>query len=329
MRRREINLRMMDGELIGVFGANGFIGRHLTRRIAAQGFNARAVSRRFHSEFVTEVSPTVEVVTADLNRPLETLSALQGVDVAIQLISTSSPGLGNSHIVADIEDNIIPHVEFLKSCIQAKVRKIIFVSSGGTVYGPGAPTPTPETAPTNPISSHGLTKLVVEKYIQMFASTDGIEYNILRLSNPYGQGQEFHKGQGLIPAVLEKYARGAPVEVYGTGNARRDYIYISDVVDAIVLAIPFSENGILNVGSGESRSIIEVLDEIERYLPSPLARRFITGRSTDVELSVLDITAARSKLNWHPKVPFSMGIARTVAESRRLPLVNRAPNSSP
>ena len=113
----------------------------------------------------------------------------------------------NDHEIADIAENVIPHVQFLKSCVQAGVKRYIFLSSGGTVYGPGAPTPTPETSQTNPISSHGLTKLVVEKYIQMHGHVDGLEYIILRVANPFGPGQEFRKGQGLIAAILDHWRK--------------------------------------------------------------------------------------------------------------------------
>jgi len=299
--------------LIGVFGANGFIGKHLTKRLTQLSLQTRVVSRRFDMRFQAELAGKAEFVTADLHRPLEVLGTLQGLDVAVQLISTSSPALRNSHVVADIQDNIIPHIEFFQTCIQAGVKKVVFLSSGGTIYGPGAPTPTPETAPTNPISSHGLTKLVVEKYLQMFGKVEGLSYVILRLANPYGEGQEFHKGQGLIPAVLERYARGAPVNVFGSGIARRDYIYISDVVDAIVAAIPGNENHVLNIGSGETRSIMEVLNEVEKHLPSPLVKNFVPERSTDVPVSCLDIRAARTVLRWDPKISFSVGVANTVA----------------
>ena len=223
--------------MIGVYGADGFIGRHLVRYLAARGAPVRAVSRKFDPSFVTSVSGSVEFVEGDLGQPLAMASSLQDVTTVVQLISSSSPGLMNDHAVTDITENVVPHVQFLQNCLRAGVKRYIFLSSGGTVYGPDAPVPTPETCPTNPISSHGLTKLFVEKYIQMHGHVDGLEYVILRVANPFGPGQTYRKGQGLVPAIVDRWQKGLPIRVFGDGAARRDYIYIDDVIEAVDAAI--------------------------------------------------------------------------------------------
>lgn len=301
--------------MIAIYGSNGFIGRHLVRRLAERGLPARAVSRRHDPDFVREVDGSVEFVEADLFDPLAMTASLGEVDTVVQLISTSSPGMRNDHTVVDIQENVIPHVQFLRDCVQAGVRRFVFLSSGGTVYGPGSEVPTPETAPTRPISSHGLTKLMVEKYIEMHALTEGLEYVILRLANPYGPGQEFRKGQGLIPAVLDHHRRGLPVRVFGQGLAQRDYVYIDDVVDAITSAITHEEltATTLNVGSGQPRSVLEVLHALEAALGTGIRHEFVDARSTDVDVSWLDISRARDLIGWKPETPFDEGIRRTVA----------------
>ncbi len=213
--------------MIGIYGADGFIGRHLLSRLAGANLPLRAVSRKFEKSSVSELRGIVEFVEANLHDQLAMASSLQGVDTVVQLISSSSPGLENQLNVVDIQDNVIPHVAFIRSAIEAGVQKYVFLSSGGTVYGPGALTPISENAPTNPISSHGLTKLTIEKYLQMHGHVDGLKYLILRVSNPFGPGQSFRKGQGLIPAVLEHYARGQPARIFGDGKAMRDYILLT------------------------------------------------------------------------------------------------------
>src|SRR5690606_37125238 len=130
---------------------------------------------------------------------------------------TSSPALMNEHLTVDILENVIPHIDFLRVCTTLPIRRIVFLSSGGAVYGPSVSTPTTESAPTNPISSHGLTKLMVEKYIQMHSEIDGLEYAILRVANPFGPGQIYQKGQGLIPAILDRWHRREPIRILGTG----------------------------------------------------------------------------------------------------------------
>lgn len=305
--------------MIGIFGANGFIGKHLVRRFAKGGQSIRAVSRRFDEEFVADHrDDDVEFVVADFGDSIGMASALQGVDIVIQLISTSSPGLQNNYVIHDIEENVTPHVEFLQNCLQVGVRRYIFISSGGTVYGPGSDQPFKETHPTNPICSHGLTKLMVEKYLRMYGHLDGIEYGILRLSNPFGPGQEFHKGQGLIPVILGCLRDGRPLGVYGDGLARRDYIYIDNVIDAIESAVTSSAIGqtILNIGSGETRSVIEVIDAVEKAANRRIEREFIKARKTDIAISSLDIGRARQVLGWCPRVSFEDGIRNTLEYKR-------------
>ena len=300
--------------MIGVYGADGFIGRHLVRRLAERGALVRAVSRKFDPSFTESLEGKVDFVEADLRHSLDMASSLQDIDTVVQLISTSSPGLGNGYEVVDIQENIVPHVEFLRACVQAGVKRYVFLSSGGTVYGPDAPVPTPETCPTTPINSHGLTKLVVEKYIQMHGHVDGLDYAILRVANPFGPGQEFRKGQGLVPALIDRWRKGRKVTIFGDGRARRDYVYIGDVIDAVeaTLTSTVEPRLILNIGSGETRSVVEVIETIESVTGHRFERNYVGDRKTDVEVSNLDISRAREILGWKPKTEFREGIEKTV-----------------
>ena len=301
--------------VVAVFGAGGFLGSHLVAGLCAAGWPLRAIARSVEPALAARRSPSCEVIEADLRDPLATTAALQGVDTVVQLVSTSSPGLGNSLNVSDIQENVIPHVQAMRIAIDAGVRRYVFVSSGGTVYGPGAAVPTPEDAPQNPISSHGLTKLTIEKYLQMHAHVDGLDTVILRLANPFGPGQRFRKGQGLIPAVLGRVQQGLPVRIFGEGAARRDYVYVDDVSDALLRAIaaPGAAGQTLNIGSGQGRSVAEVIDMIEDLLGGPIARENVGARKTDVDVNILDIRRAREVLGWSPRIAFRDGLARTLA----------------
>jgi UDP-glucose 4-epimerase len=300
--------------MIGIYGANGFIGRHLVTRLAELGMQVRAISRKFDGPFTESFGGMVEFIEADFRQSLAMLSSLQGVDTVVQLISTSSPGLGNNYAVADIQENVVPHVEFLQACVQAGVKRYVFLSSGGTIYGPATQVPTPEDSPTNPISSHGLTKLMVEKYVQMHGYVDDLDYAILRVANPFGPGQKFRKGQGFIPALIDRWRKGQKVTIFGKGEARRDYIFIGDVIEAIAAALTSTENPklILNIGSGETRSVVEVIETLEAATGHRFERDYVTARTTDVDVSSLDIGRAREVLGWAPKIGFREGIERTL-----------------
>jgi len=301
--------------MIGIFGANGFMGRNLVRRLVRRDHPVRAVSRRFAPSLRHSVDGRVEFVEADIRDPLATAASLQGLDTVVQLVSTSSPASQNCHATFDIHENVIPHVAFMQAAVDAGVRRYVFASSGGTVYGPACVTPTPEHAPTSPICSHGLTKLTIENYLRMHATVDGLEAVILRISNAFGPDQEFRKGQGLIPAVLGRVAHGLPVQILGDGKAVRDYVFIDDVIDAFEAALTHAGavGGTFNVGSGEGHSVVDVLDAVERELGRPIQRVQGPHRRTDAPVSLLDIAAAARVLGWRPRTTFADGLRRTVA----------------
>lgn len=300
--------------MIGIYGANGFIGRHLTRRLLAERRKLVTVARNYDARPESDERP--RVVTADL-RDRDLISrSLDGVSTVVQLMGCSTPAQGNARTTEDIKSNVIPHVEFLNLCIESGVRRFVFLSSGGAVYGPVDSVPVPETAATNPISSHGVTKLMVEKFIELHAQQDGLDYVILRVANPFGPGQVFRNGQGLIPALLKRYREGQPVTILGDGSAGRDYVYIDDVVDAIVAAVDLPDRArvILNVGTGVSRSIIEVVRTIETVGDLSFELERVPARPSDVPNIALDISRARQVLGWEPRTDFKDGVARTVAQ---------------
>lgn len=304
---------MIARDVIGVFGANGFIGRHVVGRLAAMGAEVIAFGRDFPPDFHDAVGSHVETRRIDITDELETHATLQGVTHVIQLINTSTPAMGNKRVVADLALNVAPQVSFIESCIMAGVKNFIFISSGGTVYGIPKRKPIPETHPTSPLNSYGLGKLMVEYYLNMLTRGSDLGYTVLRVSNPFGPGQLSHKGQGLVPAVLKQFAAGAPVTIFGDGLSERDYIYIEDVVDAIIACIDRGPlNDAINIGSGHGRTVLEVIDAIEEVLGQPIDRTFTEARFTDTPCNVLDISKAKQLLGWTPRTDFQEAIRVTV-----------------
>lgn len=303
----------MDG-MIGIYGANGFMGRKLLRHFSNLGRPVRAVSRVFDPEFRCSLSGAIEFLEADFEDSSAMAASLRGVDAVVQLVSASSPASHERCPRIAMRNDLEPHVAFMKTAIDAGVRRYVFASSGGTVYGPQDTTPTPEDAATAPICRHGLDKLTIEHHLRMHACVDGLEIVILRIANAYGPGQVFRKGQGLIPAVLDRVAQGLPVQVLGKGTAVRDYVYIDDVVEAFDAALnqPRATGGVFNVGSGRGRTIIDVIQAIESELGAPIERIHVPIRHTDVIRSVLDVAKARQELGWRPRTGFQEGLRRTI-----------------
>lgn len=309
--------------MIGIYGANGFMGRNLLRHFTNLGRPVRAVSRVFDPELRRSLSGAVEFVEADLGDSSAMSASLRGVEAVVQLVSSSSPASHERCPGIAMRTHVEPHVVFMQAAIDEGVRRYVFASSGGTVYGPQDTTPTPEDAATAPICRHGLDKLTIEHHLRMHSRVDGLEVVILRIANAYGPGQAFRKGQGLIPAVLDRVAQGLPVHVLGDGMAVRDYVFIDDVVAAFAAALerPRAAGGVFNVGSGRGHTVIDVIRAIERELGTPIKRIRMPTRRTDVDASVLDVTKAGQELGWRPRTGFKEGLRRTIDWWRSAPIV--------
>lgn len=293
-----------------VLGGRGFVGSHLVDGLLAAGYRVRSFGRLHTGHH--EPRPGLEYFDGNFENLDDVRSALEGCDVCYHLISTTLPKSSNGDPCYDIESNLIGTVRLLDCAVSKGVKKIIFTSSGGTVYGNPRYTPIPESHPTDPICSYGITKLAVEKYLEMFRTLHGLEYQVLRLANPYGERQLTHGSQGVIAIFLGKILRGESVEIWGDGSSIRDYLHISDVTRALIRSIEpgLTEERVLNIGSGIGVSVNELLEMIEAVTGRTSDKKYLPGRVFDVPSNVLDISAAYRCFNWSPQVGFTEGIAR-------------------
>lgn len=299
--------------VVGVFGANGFIGRHLTAALLARGYKTVCFGRQFPLDFQARFGDRVEMRLVDLHNDIETHRKLFGITHVVQLINSSNATIGNNKVIADIHSNIIPHVSFINSCIMSGVSSFTFLSSGGTVYGRPQTVPITEDHPTFPLNSYGLTKLFTEQYLRMLCRGASMGFNILRVANPYGPGQTGVGGQGLIGTILQKCREQQPLTIFGDGLNERDYLYIDDTVDAIIRALEHDPlNDVVNVGSGKGRSILSVVEAVEAALGRNIVREHVAHRETDAPSNILDPTKAENLLGWKAVTPFQEGVARTV-----------------
>lgn len=296
-----------------VLGGRGFIGSHLITALLSHGYRVRCFDRPHVVTLGRDLldTPGFVLIEGDLANEAEIAEAIDGCDICYHLVSTTLPKSSNADPVYDIESNVVASVKLLNHAVKSGVRKIIFASSGGTVYGNPVSIPIQESHPTNPVCSYGISKLAIEKYLGLFKQLHGLDYTVLRIANPFGERQRTHSSQGAVAVFLNKVLRGEPVEIWGDGSVVRDYIHIADVVDALLAALDQkSSEHVFNIGSGQGLSLNELLDAIERVTKCKAIRQYVTGRPFDVPASVLSIERARVALGWSPQVDFEQGLAR-------------------
>ena len=289
-----------------VLGGKGFIGSHLVKALINDGHSVRVFDRNASES--EEMSENIEYISGDFTDIFAIAEALTGIDVVYHLISTTVPSTSNLDMVNDIETNLVSTLRLLKTMVSVGVNKIVFLSSGGTVYGNPKMNPIPETHPLNPICSYGIVKVAIEKYLFLFNQLHGVEYNILRVSNPYGANQQHYGVQGVIPTFLLKALRNEPITIWGDGTIERDYIYINDLVCASVKAGKEMFNDVFNVGSGVLTSINEIINTIEEVSNLKLKLNNLPQRNFDVQSISLDCLYAKTKFDWTPRCGLNEGI---------------------
>lgn len=296
-----------------ILGGGGFLGSHLCEDLLTRGHDVRILDRPNLARFKPfQHHETVEWIDGDFVNLKDVDSAVSGCDIVFHLVSTTLPRSSNENPVYDVETNIVGTLHLLESVRKHKVRKIIFVSSGGTVYGIPREIPIKESHPTDPICSYGISKLAIEKYMSLFNLLHGIEYCVLRLSNPFGERQRVSAAQGAVTVFLHKALRNQVIEIWGDGTVTRDYFYVSDAVTALIQAMTYEgDNRLFNIGSGVGRSLNEILDAIDLLIGAPVKRVYKPPRAFDVPVNVLDISKAERLLNWKPQIQFAEGLSRT------------------
>jgi len=299
-----------------VLGGKGFIGSNLVLALSSAGFQVRSFDRPLLPS-IAKGGPNagnIEEMDGDFSREADIERAVQGCDVCFHLVSTTLPKSSNLDPAFDVETNVLGTLRLLDHAVRAGVKKVIFVSSGGTVYGVPRKVPIDEDHPTDPICSYGITKLAIEKYLRLYWELHGLDYVVLRVSNPYGERQRTHASQGAVAVFLGKILRGEPIEIWGDGSVVRDYIHISDVVSALCCATKYrGAERVLNIGSGRGVSLNELLGAIESATGATPRCVYADKRPFDVPVSVLSIARARRELEWTPLVDLPEGVARTVA----------------
>lgn len=291
-----------------ILGAGGFIGNALATYLIGKGHSIKTYDK---NNICRLGDRHVNHYVGDFSTEDRWTDILLDVDVCYHFISTSLPSTSNENPQLDVEGNILGTIRLLDELKNINV-KLIFSSSGGTVYGFGSDGLISESESTNPICSYGITKLSIEKYLYLYNVLYGVKSVSLRISNPYGMGQMRNVSQGIIGVFLSKIKKGEKVTIWGDGSIIRDYLYIDDLVSALYSASFYTGNvNVMNVGSGVGTSINNILDVFKKHFNN-IVVEYEPKRLFDVQSNVLNISLIQNELGWKPKVSISNGIVKMI-----------------
>ncbi|GAA2939819.1 NAD-dependent epimerase/dehydratase family protein [Streptomyces enissocaesilis] len=310
-----------------ITGGAGFIGSHLTEAALAAGHDVRVIDDfstgteenlagiRGHARFALDRCDITTPEAADV-------LAAACPEVVLHLAAQASVQSSLCSPLHDARTNVLGTLNILDAAARCGTRKVVFASSGGTVYGQARETDLPltERLPKAPESFYGLSKHAGQEYLRLYSRLKGIEHASLALGNVYGPRQDPHGEAGVVGIFTHRVLRGQTCTINGDGETTRDYVFVTDVVDAFLRAIDRGE-GMINIGTGAETSVNDVLRAVGRAasVPDP-AHRHDPARPGEVRRISLSPRRARRELDWTPEVPFATGIAHLVAHLRQQPL---------
>jgi UDP-glucose 4-epimerase len=294
-----------------VLGGSGFLGSHIVDKFLAEKHDVCVYD--LYPERFRRSPKGIKFYTGDFGNvgALDELISTR-FDAVIHCVSTTTPKSSNESPEFDIQSNVIGTLYLLDICVKHKVGKLVFLSSGGTVYGDiGSLDMVDEEHAVRPMCSYGVSKLTIEHYLDVYKHLRGLDYVALRLSNPFGERQSPLRALGALTVFLHRTLKGQNVEVWGDGRVTRDFIYVGDVANAVYLATVNPISGIFNVGTGTGLSLRDILTHITQVVGTEPSVTWLPSRSFDVPRIILDATKLRKATNWDCTTTLQEGVSIT------------------
>ena len=302
-----------------ITGGAGFIGSHIADKLLSIGHDVVIVDNlstgkkeylnpkaAFYEVDVTNYDKLSEV----FHREKPSIVNHHAAQVNVRL-SLADPEL-------DGRINVMGSLNVIKCAIEHGVKKIIFASTGGAIYGEPELIPVSEKAPTNPLSPYGVAKLAVEQYIRVIAGLNTLPYTILRYSNVYGPRQIVKGESGVIAVFTQRMLEEKKPVIFGDGSHTRDYVYVKDVVSANVLAMNAGAGGTYNIGTGIETDVNKVYDKLESELKTGIKPIHSDEVPGEVRHVALDCGLIRRELGWNPEYDLEKGVGETVKYYREI-----------
>lgn len=295
-----------------VIGGGGFIGAHLVPMLIATGRRVTVLGRSGEPRYA--LSEGVMYIADDFGHREIICNLLDRHQEIVHLAYATVPNTSFENPLADLLQNLPPTVQ-LFSEVADRGRKLVLISSGGTVYGEAVKLPICEDHPTRPISPYGVTKLTLENYARLYAVTHGLKFVCVRPANAYGVGQRPFVGQGFISTAIASAMRGQPIRIFGQDGAVRDYIYVSDLASGIMSALEHGQiSETYNVGTGvglSNKEVVQILSPLMNKMGFKTIVEHLPERAFDVKANVLDSTKLQMHTGWKPRIGIEEGLTLT------------------
>ncbi len=295
-----------------VTGGAGFIGSNIVDRLIEKGYDVVVVDD-LSTGREENVNAKAVFYRMDIQDPqLESVFRTEKPDYVCHQAAQKDVRFSVTDPVSDARINILGTIDVLQNCVKYKVKKVVFASTGGAIYGEQDVFPAPETHPARPISPYGVTKLTAEHYMYYYKAVYGLDYVSLRYSNVYGPRQDPHGEAGVVAIFIRRMLDEEQPVINGDGEQTRDFVYVGDVAEANILAITNdTPESIFNIGTGVEVSINRIFTSLKDIIQPSVEERHGPPQQGEQRRSVIDCTRARELMHWEPKVSLMDGLKMT------------------
>lgn len=302
-----------------ITGGAGFIGSTLMDKLIDLGHEVVVIDNLFSGkkEYLNVKAKFYEVDIND-EKKVNDIFLKEKFDYVYHLAAQIDVRRSVDDPILDNQINIIGALNILKNCYDNKVKKIMFASSGGAIYGFPEKIPTPETYPTYPISPYGINKLSFEKYLNYYYKVYGQPYIAFRLANVYGPRQYKGGEAGVVSIFINNIVNNNVSYIYGDGFQTRDYIFVDDVIRAFISGLDNDIQGEFNIGTGVEKNLLDIIFAIESADGSKMKLEYLPAKVGEERSSCLDYSKAKSILKWEPKVDLNTGIDLTIKWAKNI-----------
>jgi UDP-glucose 4-epimerase len=295
-----------------ITGGAGFIGSNIAEKLLKDGHSVVVIDN-LSTGRKENIFPDVKFYKTDAqDKSIEDIFKKEKPDIVSHHSAQIDVRKSVADPIFDAYANIIGSINILENCVKFGVKKVVFASSGGVVYGEQKTFPASENHPNYPICPYGVAKLTVEHYLYYYHFVHKLPYICLRYANVYGPRQNPFGEAGVVAIFIQKMLNNEQVIINGDGEQTRDYIYIDDVVNANILAMNYPSSDIFNIGTGIETNVNQIFDELKRLTNYKLNKTYGHSKDGEQRRSVLECSKAKAMLNWMPKTTLIDGLTKTV-----------------